>query len=106
MMGLKTRQQEYVTFQCTNLFVLLPEKYGPNFLRYWKCVLIMITTYYISLQILINSAKDLNIKYHPTGTNVTIEGPRFSTRAESRLYQSWGAHVINMTTVPEVIRTC
>lgn len=32
---------------------------------------------------------------------VTIEGPRFSTLAESKLHQSWGASIVNMTTVPE-----
>lgn len=32
---------------------------------------------------------------------MTIEGPRFSTVAESRLHQSWGASIVNMTTVPE-----
>lgn len=37
------------------------------------------------------------------GTVVTIEGPRFSSRAESFMYRSWKADVINMTTVPEVI---
>jgi 5'-methylthioadenosine phosphorylase len=35
------------------------------------------------------------------GTYVAIEGPQFSTRAESRLYQSWGCHVIGMTNMPE-----
>lgn len=33
---------------------------------------------------------------------VTIEGPRFSSKAESKLFKSWGGDVINMTTVPEV----
>ncbi|HMK56166.1 MAG TPA: hypothetical protein VK448_05985, partial [Dissulfurispiraceae bacterium] len=37
------------------------------------------------------------------GTVVTIEGPRFSTRAESYMFRRLGAHVINMSTVPEVI---
>ena len=32
-----------------------------------------------------------------------IEGPRFSSRAESLLFQSWGAELVNMTTVPEVV---
>jgi 5'-methylthioadenosine phosphorylase len=45
----------------------------------------------------------LNLKYHKIGTMVTIEGPRFSSKAESKLFQKWGAHVINMTTCPEVI---
>lgn len=35
------------------------------------------------------------------GTYVAIEGPQFSTRAESRLYRSWGADVIGMTAMPE-----
>jgi len=50
----------------------------------------------------IERATALGIAHHPTGTMVTIEGPRFSTRAESHLFRSWGCHVINMTTVPEV----
>lgn len=38
---------------------------------------------------------------HAGGTYVCIEGPQFSTRAESRLYRSYGAHVIGMTALPE-----
>jgi 5'-methylthioadenosine phosphorylase len=38
---------------------------------------------------------------HRGGTYVCIEGPTFSTRAESRLYRSWGASVIGMTAMPE-----
>lgn len=53
--------------------------------------------------LLIQSAKDLNLSHHKKGTVVTIEGPRFSTRAESHMFRSWGACVINMSTVPEVI---
>ena len=34
---------------------------------------------------------------------ITIEGPRFSTKAESQMFRSWNADVINMSTVPEVI---
>ena len=36
--------------------------------------------------------------WSPTGTAVTVEGPRFSTRAESLLFKSWNCDVINMTT--------
>jgi 5'-methylthioadenosine phosphorylase len=50
----------------------------------------------------INGAKRLGISHHPSGTVVTIEGPRFSTKAESHLFRNWGCDVINMTTVPEV----
>ncbi|XP_046848934.1 S-methyl-5'-thioadenosine phosphorylase-like isoform X2 [Xenia sp. Carnegie-2017] len=53
-------------------------------------------------QILIESSKTLGIHCHTKGTVVTIEGPRFSSKAESKLFQSWGCDIINMTTVPEV----
>jgi 5'-methylthioadenosine phosphorylase len=52
---------------------------------------------------LIESAKDLGIKIFERGTVVTIEGPRFSTRAESNMFRLWGADVINMSTAPEAI---
>jgi 5'-methylthioadenosine phosphorylase len=38
---------------------------------------------------------------HPAGTLVCMEGPLFSTRAESELYRSWGAHCVGMTALPE-----
>lgn len=50
---------------------------------------------------LIASARALALPYHPRGTVVTIEGPRFSTRAESRMFRAWGADVVNMSTAPE-----
>lgn len=40
-------------------------------------------------------------KVHRGGTMITIEGPRFSTRAESNVYRSWGMSLIGMTTSPE-----
>jgi len=49
------------------------------------------------------AAKETNVVMHSKGTCVTIEGPRFSSKAESLLFRSWGCDVINMTTVPEVI---
>ena len=52
---------------------------------------------------LIETAKELNISHHKKGTMVTIEGPRFSTKAESNLFRSWGCDTINMTTVPEAV---
>lgn len=54
-------------------------------------------------KILIDTAKELDLKHNPKGTVVTIEGPRFSTRAESLMFKNWGAQVINMSTVPEVV---
>lgn len=53
--------------------------------------------------LLVSSAKELKLKYHGKGTVITIEGPRFSTRAESHMFRTLGADVINMSTVPEVI---
>jgi len=54
-------------------------------------------------QKLIEAAGELNLKHHTTGTVITIEGPRFSTRAESRMFRSWGADVINMSIAPEAV---
>ena len=54
-------------------------------------------------RILIETAKELNLKCHEKGTVVTIEGPRFSTRAESEMFRIWGADVINMSIAPETI---
>ncbi len=47
--------------------------------------------------------RDLGIRCHERATVVTIEGPRFSTRAESRMFRAWGADVINMSIAPECI---
>jgi len=49
------------------------------------------------------TATRLDLKCHNDVTVVTIEGPRLSTRAESHMFRSWGADIINMSTVPEVI---
>lgn len=43
----------------------------------------------------------MGLQVHPTGTYVNMEGPAFSTRAESNLHRSWGADVIGMTVVAE-----
>jgi 5'-methylthioadenosine phosphorylase len=53
--------------------------------------------------LLIETATDLNLKIHKKGTIITIEGPRFSTRAESRMFRLWGADIINMSIAPEAI---
>ncbi|BAB59580.1 methylthioadenosine phosphorylase [Thermoplasma volcanium GSS1] len=47
------------------------------------------------------TAKNLKIPVHNTGTYITIEGPRFSTRAESKMFRQF-ADIIGMTLVPEV----
>jgi 5'-methylthioadenosine phosphorylase len=51
--------------------------------------------------ILYDSARELKIRAHDGGTCIVMEGPQFSTRAESELYRSWGADVIYMTGLPE-----
>jgi 5'-methylthioadenosine phosphorylase len=47
------------------------------------------------------AAETAGASVHRGGTYVCIEGPQFSTRAESRLYRSWGVSVIGMTNMPE-----
>ncbi|KAM6972462.1 uncharacterized protein FYW47_004609 [Aplochiton taeniatus] len=54
-------------------------------------------------EVLVEVARTLGIKCHTRGTMITIEGPRFSSRAESLMYRQCGADVINMSTVPEVV---
>jgi len=51
------------------------------------------------VDIIINAQK--TIPLHPTGTYISMEGPQFSTLAESNLYRSWKADVIGMTNMPE-----
>ena len=58
--------------------------------------------HYLFLQILIDTASELGITHHPSATIITIEGPRFSSKAESNMFRLWGADIVNMTTVPEV----
>jgi len=52
-------------------------------------------------QPLYQAAKEAGASVHLNGTYVCMEGPAFSTRAESRLYRSWGADIIGMTALPE-----
>jgi 5'-methylthioadenosine phosphorylase len=54
-------------------------------------------------QLLVNEARESGIRFHEKGTLITIEGPRFSTRAESRMFRMWGADIINMSIAPEAI---
>ena len=52
-------------------------------------------------QVVYQAGKDAGATVHRGGTCVVIEGPAFSTKAESYLYRSWGADVIGMTALPE-----
>ncbi|MGH2514430.1 MAG: S-methyl-5'-thioadenosine phosphorylase [Ktedonobacterales bacterium] len=51
---------------------------------------------------LVGAARSLgSVKVHEGGTYICIEGPQFSTKAESRIYRQWGVDVIGMTALPE-----
>ena len=54
-------------------------------------------------KILIDECRVLGFPFHEKGTVVTIEGPRFSTRAESHMFRSWGADIINMSIATETV---
>lgn len=54
-------------------------------------------------EIILATCRDLEIPVHERATVITVEGPRFSTRAESHMYRAWGADVVNMTIAPECI---
>lgn len=54
-------------------------------------------------RVLYDTAKELDLTVHRRGTVVTIEGPRFSSKAESNMFRIWGADVINMSIAPEAI---
>ena len=53
---------------------------------------------------LIDGLSALGYSFHDKGTVITIEGPRFSTRAESRMFRIWGADIINMSIATEAIK--
>lgn len=53
--------------------------------------------------IIIEEAKNMHVKVHENATYVCVEGPRFSTRAESKMFREWGADIIGMTLVPECV---
>jgi len=52
-------------------------------------------------RILSEAGKEASGNVHKDGTYLCIEGPQFSTRAESRLYRTWGVDIIGMTNMPE-----
>lgn len=51
--------------------------------------------------LLYQAARETGAKAHKGGTFVVIEGPSFSTKAESRIYRGWGVEIIGMTVLPE-----
>lgn len=52
-------------------------------------------------QLCFNAVRETGAQVHKGGAFITIEGPRFSTRAESQIYRNWGMDIIGMTTTPE-----
>jgi 5'-methylthioadenosine phosphorylase len=50
---------------------------------------------------LVGAAEGIGVKVHPEGTYVCMEGPQFSTRAESLMHRAWGGDLIGMTAMPE-----
>lgn len=52
-------------------------------------------------KVLAQAARDAGAVVHEGGTYICMEGPQFSTRAESNIYRSWGVDVIGMTNMPE-----
>jgi len=52
-------------------------------------------------KLLIDTAKEFDVKTHANGTYVCMEGPQFSTRAESLMHRDWGGDLIGMTAMPE-----
>jgi len=53
--------------------------------------------------VLCEVSRALGFKTHSSGTVITIEGPRFSTKAESNMFRSWGGDVINMSIATEAM---
>lgn len=53
-------------------------------------------------QIFYKTGQEIGLKILPKGTYVCINGPRFSTRAESRMFAQWGGDIIGMTLYPEI----
>jgi 5'-methylthioadenosine phosphorylase len=51
--------------------------------------------------VLVEAARAAGARVHAGGTYICIEGPQFSTKAESRIYRQWGVDVIGMTNLPE-----
>jgi 5'-methylthioadenosine phosphorylase len=52
-------------------------------------------------KVLLDTAKNISVNVHSQGTYVCMEGPQFSTRAESLMHRNWGGDLIGMTAMPE-----
>ncbi len=81
----KTHKRANTFYECAAVHVEFSEPFCPV-MRKW----------------LLDAAKGLDgIKVHETGTYVVMEGPAFSTKAESNMHRQWGGDLIGMTAMPE-----
>jgi 5'-methylthioadenosine phosphorylase len=55
---------------------------------------------------LYKAGKEIGLEIHERGCVITEEGPRFATRAESKMFRIWGADVVNMSIAPEAMLAC
>ena len=78
-----TKSRDYSFFHDRTVHIALPDPFCPEMNAIFD-----------------SAAKDMGIPYHMGGTYVCIEGPRFSTRAESRMFRQF-ADIVGMTLVPE-----
>ncbi|GAH36917.1 unnamed protein product, partial [marine sediment metagenome] len=53
--------------------------------------------------LLFETGQEMNLNIQKGGVYICIEGPRFSTRAESKIFRQWGGDIVGMTTYPEVV---
>ncbi|MDY0293490.1 MAG: S-methyl-5'-thioadenosine phosphorylase [Candidatus Methanomethylophilaceae archaeon] len=79
-----TKGRDYTYFDDRAVHIAIPDPFCP-FLN----------------DVFAETAEEMGIRYHNGGTYVCIEGPRFSTRAESRMFRILGGDIIGMTAVPE-----
>lgn len=54
-------------------------------------------------KLILETAESIGVEVRDGGTTITDEGPMYCSKAQSNLYRSWGAHLVGMTTVPEVV---
>ena len=79
-----TKKRDYTYFMDSTVHMAMPEPFCPQVSKVFD-----------------ECAKEMGIRYHMGGAYVCIEGPRFSTRAESRMFRILGGDLIGMTLVPE-----
>ena len=78
-----TKKREYTFFDDRTVHISIPEPFCPELSAVFS-----------------KAAEDMKIRYHKKGTYMCIEGPRFSTKAESNMFRNF-ADIIGMTVVPE-----